>query len=184
MRLVAYVNGLPRAGKDTMIEMVTAHAKPLGIHVANISSIEPIRYMLTHAGVDLRQKTDADRNLLAAVGKLLEDHSQFRSRQTAAAIVNSMPYMAGARMIVFVHVRERYMMEAITRAIKERVGDVDTTTVFVERDVKLTAQNASDQEVMLPRNYMHRIVNDSTLDELNRRSRLLLDTLIYRHGGL
>ena len=72
MKAVIFINGRPRAGKDTLVSMMAHHAMRAGLSVGSFSSIEPVKAMLLAAGIDTSSKTEADRKLLATIGDALQ----------------------------------------------------------------------------------------------------------------
>jgi hypothetical protein len=148
MTHVIVVNGPPRAGKDTFIEMVTEALKAMDVPVASFSSIDPVREMFTSAGIDLSEKTEADRLLLSVVGDALETHGNWRTK----ACVNNIETFRNAnfgRGVFFLHIREPQNIEVVRGLCEMTLNRVKFTTVYLDsiRAEKITS-NASDAGVM------------------------------------
>lgn len=178
MKTAIIVNGKPRSGKDTVVRMMgdilTGSEVPWGA----FSSIDPIRTMLTNAGFDVSQKTDEDRDLLAAVGDAVETHSKFRSSTCVWCTVDFFEGVQSDHAAMFIHVREAAIIERIRMMLNAwPTGPYRTVTIQVvsprAKDVVSNAADANTADI----DYDYTINNDSTLDDLARRADRALFTL-------
>ena len=160
---VIVVNGQPRAGKDTFIEMVTSSLQSRGVHVDSFSSIDPVRDMLSGAGFNLRRKTEADRKLLAVVGAAMEEHSSWRTSRC----IDEIRFFKFTRFngVFFLHVREPAIISNIRLNLP---SETKLSTVFIESTrAEDVTSNAADAGVR-GMTYDLTIHNNGTLDDLRR----------------
>lgn len=168
MTKVVIVNGRPRAGKDTFIDMVSMFARNGGKTVRSFSSIDPVRDMLRQAGFNLDRKTPKDRKLLAIVGDAVQEHSFWRTDQCIEAIVK-LHREAQGRGVMLLHIREPKNI-GIIRQWCESGLFVSVSTVFIDSDrAETVASNAADAEVE-DMEYDVRITNHGTLEDLNTKA--------------
>lgn len=175
---VIVVNGPPRAGKDTLVEAMMRHYADRGHHVASFSSIDPIRDMLTEAGIDTSAKTQADRALLAAMGTLLEQHSNFRTNWCVNQVLITHRCFCRKAPVVFLHVREPENIDRIEALLAP--CDIRLWRVFVESDrAETTFSNPSDANVFaMKRNFT--VQNNGSLKELEKSAAALVDLTCLR----
>lgn len=174
MTHVIIVNGKPRAGKDTFVEMVTAMLRSQGTPTESFSSIDPVRNLLSAAGFDLSQKTEADRKLLAVVGSAVEEHSTWRTRQCLEAI-EEFRFAHSRPGLFFLHMREPKNIEAIRNGLR---GGARLTTVIVDNDrVPFIISNDADRAVF-EMQYDYLIPNHGALVDLQYEARLFLARLL------
>lgn len=183
MTHVVIVNGRPRAGKDTLIDMLTTHLSVQGRAVESFSSIDPIRDMLNNAGIDTSEKTPDDRKLLARIGDAVEEHSRFRSQECTLRVLR-FTRAHGGNGVFFLHVREPEIIERIR-------GNVAMTKIGRELPVRFTtvlvrshrspefASNAADAGVETMR-YDWTIGNDGTLEDLDVAAQVLITNALQR----
>lgn len=167
---VIVVNGSPRAGKDTFIEMLLEDLASQHVPTDTFSSIDPVRALLTAAGFDLSEKTEADRRLLSVVGDAVETHSQWRTN----ACVDRVKQFASEtsnRGAFFLHIREPRNIELVKSLCADAVPDSVFSTIYLDsiRAEKITS-NPSDAGVadMI---YDHVITNNGTKDDLRAAAR-------------
>ena len=175
---VIVINGPPRAGKDTLVELRSKHYRERGHYVAAMSSIDPVREMLVRAGIDTSQKTPADRKLLAGVGALLEEHSDFRTKHCKNRIQIIADAFKKSSPIVFVHMREPEHIDTL-EAMLFPLG-IKVWRIFVESKRALTDfSNEVDAGVFsMRRNFTIR--NDGTLEDLDRDAKHLVNITSMR----
>ena len=163
MRGLIFVNGQPRAGKDTTIGFLRQSLRRHGILSDEFSSIEPVREMLEKAGFDLSQKTEADRKLLSVIGDATEEHSAFRTSHCIfrTNLLFDRAQAEGMGAIMFLHTREPKTIEKL----RMTAGDIPSATVFVKSDRAVLANNPSDAGVF-DMEYDFTIENNGTLDDL------------------
>lgn len=160
MKHIVVVNGPPRAGKDTFIAMLR---KAAPCPTEEFSSIEPVRQLLSQV-VDLSEKTEADRKLLATVGDALEEHSHFRTHACLAA--TALFFAAQKRGIFFCHIREPRHIQHLRRLWRQ-AGCTVTTVLVTGRRAENVTSNPSDAGV-LGMDYDRAVTNDGSLADLQR----------------
>jgi len=171
---VIIVNGKPRAGKDTFIKMMSNALREQGIDVDTFSSIDPVRWMLTMAGLDLTAKTEADRKLLAVVGAELEEHCGFRTNRSYSQVEQFAAVHQRSLGVFFLHMREPALIEKM----RQMLHWADLTTVFIESDrAENVTSNSADAGVQ-GMTYDHVLSNSGTLDDLREVARELLATIV------
>lgn len=165
-RHVIIVNGPPRAGKDTLIRFMKSI---LPCASAEFSSIDPVREMLGRA-VDLSQKTEADRKLLATVGDALEEHSFFRTHacMEAAGLFFAARYYG----VFFCHIREPRHIIRLKRAWKLQ-GIAVTTVLLQSTRAEMITSNPADAGVFGMK-YDVELRNDGAPDDLEATARSFL----------
>lgn len=115
MKAAVIINGLPRSGKDTFAGLVAHRLLTRGHRGANVSSIDPVRMMLSNYGISTSAKTPEDRALLAEVGAAIEKHSGARTQYCFDAVMRN-------NAVTFVHMREHDLIEKLrARLIDMRV---------------------------------------------------------------
>lgn len=162
-KIVVFVNGRAGAGKDTAIAMMRGLLMAFGWSTDNYSSIDPVRELLARSNIDVSQKTEADRDLLAEIGTSLEMHSNYRTEGVAKAFRNFTTGRDGRR-IMFVSIREHKLMLKMKDRLEKDGAEV--RTLFVERDVKHITSNSADADCPDPRLYEFIIDNNGTLVDL------------------
>ena len=156
---VFFVNGNPRSGKDTFIDMVK---EALNGRAYSTSWIDPVKEILGIDGLDLSAKTEFDRRLLADVGDSLERHSSFLSRRCVA--------FAEARLTpartVFIYARQGGPIRTMEAMLHDLNPAIVTRRLLVVRPgVGELTSNAADAGVNLL-GYDVQVHNDGTLDNL------------------
>lgn len=178
MKTVVIVNGKPRSGKDTVVNMMGQILTAGQVPWTMFSSIDPIKTMLTNHGFDISQKTDKDRDLLAEVGAAVEKHSGYRSIQCVYRSVDFFEARGTDSAVMFLHVREAEIIERVKFMLAGwPTGPYRTVKIHVVspygKDVPSNAADANTADV----EYDYTIENDSTLDDLAKRADRALFTL-------
>lgn len=175
---VIVVNGPPRAGKDTLIESLKKHYEARGHFVHAFSSIDPVRDMLTEAGIDTSKKTPADRELLASMGTLLEAHSAFRTRWCFDKIELNARLYSRKSPVLFLHMREPDLIDKLETMLEPL--QIKMWRLFLDSPrAETDFSNPVDARVFgMKRNFT--LMNDSTIDELDRKAAALVDLLSMR----
>lgn len=167
MREVIFVNGKPRAGKDSVVQAMSNILMANGVATACFSSIDPVRDMMTNAGFDLSQKTEADRALLAEVGDSVEMHSQVRTRACVDTTMRFFEDLKGSG-VMFLHIREALVINRVERRL-DAIGGIKRSRIQV---VSPRAENVNSNHADLNTGNMGydlTISNDGTLDDLARK---------------
>lgn len=104
---------------------------------ATLSTIDPVRSLLAHAGIDVSAKTDADRRLLSDVGSALELHSMWRSARTLDAARRCLsPFASGSRAAL-VQVREHVVVDNMQTLAREDGGEIVVHRLRIRRAIRL-----------------------------------------------
>jgi tRNA uridine 5-carbamoylmethylation protein Kti12 len=104
-KIVIAINGHPRAGKDTVSDMVCRRLTAEGWSAHSISSIDPIRNWLRDQGVPVDRKTPAERNLMAEVKGALERYDGLATRMCAVEAMSFLQHK-DRHSLCFAHMRE------------------------------------------------------------------------------
>ena len=163
---VVFVNGYPRAGKDSFVDACHHHLIGIGKAVDAFSSITPVIDLLRLGGIDTSAKTDADRKLLADVGFALEEHSAFRTEACISFCVERMrrSQAGGYESVVFLHIRE----PANIRRVRGKLATlgIDSTVIRVTGQREIRPQNVADTAVE-GIDYDATVSNNGTLEDLS-----------------
>lgn len=170
---VFIVNGAPRAGKDTLINMLREELTKDDIPSAAHSSIDPVKDMLKASGINTKKKTPADRKLLATLGDALEEHSQFRSKSCIQAVLDAQAAAYRKRKaVVFLHIREPELIEKVTAQLRRKAARVWRVQVTSTRaEVPTNPTDAGTANMV----YDYTVTNNGTLRELRREAKALLN---------
>lgn len=160
MKTILVVNGPPRAGKDSSVDMMQRILDEHGTPSKSFSSIQPIKDLLAPL-VDLSAKTLADRKLLSVVGDALQEHSQFR---TNAALARMHAKRDGS--VFFLHIREPDLIELLRQECLSYGWRFER--VFVESNRAEDVQNNPSDANVATGEYDHRLYNNGTLAELDQ----------------
>lgn len=184
---VFIVNGLPRAGKDTLVDMACDALIKNGEEAYAFSSIDPIREILRKGEIDISRKTPADRKLMATIGDALEEYSGFRSRgcidfvQAYQRTFYTAPGEDPRRLTVFLFIREPDIIAKVKEALED--GDATVWKVFVESNRAEAPTNRTDAGIGTAADYDYLVRNNGTLQEL-RQEALSLISLARKRKAL
>lgn len=175
---VIVVNGPPRAGKDSLVASLMDHYAQRDHHVAAFSSIDPIREMLAHVGIDVTAKTKADRKLLAYIGNMVEEHSQFRTNYCVDRIELISRLFSRKSPVIFLHIREAHLIDILESRLKS--SGINLWRIFVDgpRAEKVLSNPADSEVYTMKRDYV--VFNDSTLDDLDRKAQAIVNITCMR----
>lgn len=173
---VFIVNGPPRSGKDSFIAFLSKIYASFGVTSVEHSSIDIIRYMLSELGIDTSAKTAADRKLLAGIGSLVEEHSNFRTNNCIHEVIQAeQDYPTGA--VVFLHIREPENIARVVEFLRVRGNPIWKVQVLSQRaEVPSNPVDAGTGEVP----YDFTVNNNGTLADLNCEARALFNILQLR----
>lgn len=119
MRVPVVINGPPRAGKDTFVQMCHSPAAKLGLQVINISSVDLVKQAAVLLGWD-QQKDAKGRAFLSA----LKDMSTAQYDGPLRYMLRCLEHADNA--LVFFHIRE-------PEEIRKFVEVTGATTLLVRR---------------------------------------------------
>lgn len=174
-RVIVLINGLPRAGKDTVSNYVCSQARNQGWRSTSISSIDPIREMLRDEGVPVDLKRPEERKLMAEVKSAFDHYDWLATRMCARKVQAWLDAVREAPAICFVHMREA---AAIDNFQKLFLDDVEIVKLLVTSPrAEIVTNNVADLDVMNTV-YDLTVVNDGTLAELRETCRKLTAELL------
>ena len=161
---IIIINGAPRAGKDTFVELCQKHILWCG----NISTVDFVKQVAKFCGWN-GEKTPENRAFLSDLKDLLTRWDDVPYQQVARAIAlkaaecHCRDYSTDD-LVIFVHCREP---EEIARF----VTDYNAITLFISRPSVdgASASNHADAEVG-NFDYDYTIVNDGTIEELEKKA--------------
>ena len=157
---VILINGRPRTGKDTVVNLMCNALMERGYMAEAFSSIDPIKALLGSV-IDLSQKTEADRILLSEVGDALEKHSAFRTNRCIWFAEDV--FRESENAVVFLHVREPENIQKLRTTFLAKGINVVRLLVVSARGIDVDSR--ADQVAGTGR-YDLMIVNNGTLDDL------------------
>lgn len=143
---IIVMNGKPRAGKDTAVMFMRHLLISNDEHLTySFSAIDPVKTMLATAGIDCTGKTEKDRNLLATIGDLVEEHSEFKTKECLRFVRDK---IVGAHhdVVVFVYMREPDMIAKFKKLVMEDAS-FKMSVAGVERITFSTVNTLSNRSI-------------------------------------
>lgn len=151
MKKAYIINGLPRSGKDTFAEFLGEYCK-----VKKISAIDPVVKIIKNAGLDVSNKTEADRTLMS---ELKESLDKWGNVSTKYIMTEFGRFLKSDNDVLLIDVRNPMQIQEIFNIIEVR-------SVFIYGGKKLDNPTAADDEnVITAYNYDYYIDNTGTLKE-------------------
>lgn len=168
---VVVVNGFPRSGKDTFVNLCK---NKLGAFGVSVSTVDFVKYLAEQSGWD-GTKTPENRKFLSDLKDLLTEWNDVPWKKVEEVYddIKTECFQYGLRdsdFFLFIHSREPEEIERF----KEEYGAV---TVLVDRrEVEGEQSNHSDADVM---NYTYDYIinNNGTLDELEMRALTFIESV-------
>ena len=164
MMKVFVINGMPRAGKDTFVEMCQKHS----LWCLNVSTVDFVKKLATQCGWD-GTKTPENRAFLSDLKDLLTRWNDVPFREVGRAIKLFQLEMEQYDFnpddgVVFIHCRE-------PEEIQKFVDYYNAKTILVRREAIETKEqsNHADAEVFNC-SYDFVVENNGTLDELEQKA--------------
>ena len=177
---VIILNGYPRAGKDTLIRFMTDVAKEGGLYTEAFSSIDPVRRLLRTVKIDVERKTPEDRHLLAEMGNLLENHSEFRSQRCLQFVKRAgetMFRLGTENALLFLHIREPVIIERVREQL--HADGVKVWRVMLDSNRHETPTNEVDAGVN-KMTFDYKVRNFGTLGQLYDEATALVNLVLKR----
>lgn len=176
---VFIVNGAPRAGKDSLIEVMADLLFDQQITTSVFSSIDPIRNVLTELGIDVSKKTPQDRKLLADMGTLLEEHCSYRfiACMDHIAQISASPHVSGKAPYVFLHIREPEIIDKIRLVLS--MFRIPVWRIQVQSNRAEVPTNSIDAGTG-DMTYDYIVKNNGTLRDLECEAKALLNMVSMR----
>jgi hypothetical protein len=168
MKTIVIINGYPRSGKDTFVDMVKNFANDGDQKVVSISSISFVWEWLKSLGAPMDNKSEKERKLAADVKSALEDYDFLSTRQVMQTALELL--LKEKVQTVFIHMREPRSIMFAKQMVRDIKG-LNLITLFVDRPSLRSRDfgNAADREVELMR-YDHCITNDGSLGQLDSKA--------------
>lgn len=180
---VIIINGLPLSGKDTFVGFVKHAVTADGrIGFEELSSIQSVKDMLHDIGVNVTNKTDADRKLLSEIGDSLEAHSMYKTTKMIKA-VNKFHNNTRMHGVYFLYIREPGMIKYAEGYFKNNPTITCETLVINSVRGKSNLTNSADSSVHKI-SYKHHVENNGSLGELARAADMFYREQILRMLGL
>jgi hypothetical protein len=177
---VVIINGIAQSGKDTFVEMAASYCNANECaNVLNISSVDPIKDMLTRFGWD-GNKDDDVRSVIALI-KGIWDKNQCGS--TMFLLTNIMQYHmnhAGEDNLIFCHIREPENIDALYRIISgmENIGISVTTLLIIRGNMTDEYNRIRQDKIEDVSNYMYdSVIYNDSLDEYAQKVRDFVENL-------
>lgn len=178
-KLVIVVNGHPRSGKDTAVEFMMNALNDQDILAWAMSSIDPVRELLAPV-TDFKAKTEEERNLLAVVGRAVEEFSSWRTRQVLEFSRACFEASGLSNAVVFVHMREPDLIAKLQGMLARDIPDAGFLTIFVDKpDAAPVKSNAADAGVA-DMNYNRCLFNGGTLEDLRYAATVMAGELFLK----
>jgi hypothetical protein len=169
---VLVINGRPGAGKDALTFMLMQRCVELGVACKYYSSIAPVKSMLEESGIDVSNKTPADRDLLAEIKAALEKHGNWCTKSVLSEYRKQYLENEDRASLLITHVREPANIEYINR----QVGCV---SMWLMRPglAESGATNAADRTNAAEYDYQLLVKNDGSLEDLEEQSAQILQNV-------
>ncbi|BBI90531.1 hypothetical protein HYO65_gp139 [Tenacibaculum phage PTm1] len=166
-KLVVIINGRPTAGKDKFVEYVSSNSDMINKKVGNYSSVGNVKASASILGWD-GTKTDDNRNALSELKVISESLWNGTTNYMLNMIENNNNH------ITFLHIREIESINKMVGVCNENGYKV--ITLYVDRDVEVTADNEGDCDALYPElyPYAHIIDNNNTLYDLENKAKNFL----------
>lgn len=161
---IVIINGLPRAGKDTFVELCGEFCE-----CANVSTIEPAKEALKMLGWN-GEKTPEIRKFLSDVKDMAEQCFHTSERYLDEVL----PPLKNIVDIVFIHCREPQQIDALC-------AKYNAITLYINADCRLKLNkndltNHADRDVA-NYNYDLTIYNNEDLDALRAQAKTFIEQL-------
>ena len=176
---VVMINGKPRSGKDDFCKYAVSYAhERYGVKFDSFSAIDPVRHLLSSAGIDTSRKSPEDRRLLSVVGEELEAHSSFKTRSTLNAARE-----VAEQGLAFIHVREPHTMANIVNLVDLLGIRCSVSYLWMSRPgyKHKAPSNASDDISEDDVEYGWSIANSGTLADLQFAAADFVDRVLSGH---
>lgn len=162
---VVVINGLPRTGKDTVVERTSHFLLARRVASASMSSIDPFRDAVQSLGFDPHDKTPEMRGLLAdfkaATDRRFPDHSNKLILNTINALLTE------DVSVFFIHIREPLKIASLKRMLEQELPNTKFLSILVKSD--RAEQVTSNESDMFVNDYKYDLTinNNGTLQELD-----------------
>lgn len=182
MTVTSYIiSGKPRAGKDTLIGLMQDICTERGEISAAFSSIDPIKEMVSWAGINIEKKTEADRKLLSVIGDAVEEHSHYRTNYCLAKLETYAQIYSRKEVNLFFQLREPVLINKLRSMIMAKGFACHRVLVSSKRalDIQSNASDAGANGI----SWDYLVLNDDSILDLRNEAMALLN-LSRNQGGL
>ena len=176
MKTVVIINGHPRSGKDTFIDLTKSVGKYIsvsGVKIWKTSLIDPIKKAAELLGWTY-EKDDRARKFLSDLKVLADKTYGFSEDFTKSWAKDFVEYDASG--ILFMQAREPKDIDMIKSVAKE--FGLNAVTLFISRKDAIRDEYACDADAGVEEySYDYTISNDGTLDDLRDEAFAFLQAL-------
>ena len=171
---VIIVNGLPRCGKDTLVELATDYCNMNEYaNVLNLSSVDPIKSSLAGFGWN-GEKTDDIRDIIMKIKDIWISAQNGPTMYMMNNILQFHISHVGEDNFVFCHIREPEEIEKLVNAISgmDTMGISIMTLFIIRGDTQNTEENTrfSDDPMIISKYPYDRVIlNDGDLAEYDAK---------------
>lgn len=178
---VVVINGAAGCGKDTFMSLCHKYCNDYeSANVQLLSAIDPVKDLLRGLGWDGSTKTDEVRDMLANMKQFWVDHQDGPTLYLITSILNFHQIHMKEDNIVFCCIREPADIDKLMRILQPMdIFGVHGTTLKIDRDVTVTANNKSDNiDAINSFPYDHCISNNGTVKQLEEQAHKYIDWLL------
>ena len=184
---VVIINGEPGAGKDSFAKLVQSYCNMNEYaNILNLSSVDPIKDMLTGFGWD-GYKSDDVRNIIAGIKRIWIGAQNGPTMFMMNNILEWHKDNIGEDNIVFCHIREPEEIEKLVNALHgmDTMG-IDVTTMLVVRGTvdssdicsgRSYVRDSDNPNIISQYKYDNIIYNDSDLAGLDEKACMFVNKL-------
>lgn len=151
---VFILNGSATSGKGTFVKMVDE----LGVPSVQYSYVDFTREMLNSVGIDIENKSEKLRKLMADINNSLEEFDDIPFKDCKMVYDDFIEDILEGEYL-FIDCREPKKIERLKNAF-------NAETVFVKSDIENVMSNDADKKVILPYEYDYIIDNTGDFNDL------------------
>lgn len=168
------INGVPKAGKDTLIEQ---SAKYLQFNVVNTSTIDMVKDLASSYDLwDGENKTDVTRNMLSELKRVITKYSNSITDYICKQVLLFLADNSAG--VMFIHCREPEEIGKLKDAIYDRCSNFRARTLVVRRDEAEKEVYGNDSDANVLRYYYSiEFYNNSPLEESAEKFGSMIDAL-------
>ena len=179
---VVIINGAPRSGKDTFVQLATDYCNiDESAHILNISSVDPIKNALTGFGWS-GEKTHEIRDILSGIKKIWIVAQNGPTMFMMNNILQFHMTHVGEDNIVFCHIREPEEITKLVNAISGMdIMGIEIMTLFVIREPfnnDIDNNDSDDFDIISKYPYDVVIHNDGDLAQYDEKVCTFIDNLL------
>lgn len=177
---VVIINGVAQSGKDTFVKFATDYCNLNEYaNVLNISSVDPIKDMLTSFGWNGDKTTDV-RDIIAGIKKIWISAQNGPTMFMINNIMNYHMIHSDEDNIIFCHIREVEEIEKLEKAISgmESIG-ISVSSILLKRDIETDDRRPQDKaDIISKYAYNIEINNKGALEQLEKIACEFIDMIL------